>query len=169
MQHDRHSLRFGCELVERVLLGCARVDHERLAAIAGERDLRGECACLIGARRAVAVVVEARLADRHATLVFGQRAQLREIGGVEASGRVRMTSDRGIYLREVLCRCQRRAAGRAIDADGQQARDSDPLGGRDERGVRRLAQIEVGVGVDQAAPAENGGEGIVRGQHRLFS
>ena len=49
---------------DRVVLRRARVDHERLAHLAGQRDLVRERALLIGPRRVVAEVVEAGLADR---------------------------------------------------------------------------------------------------------
>ena len=93
MHHDAHAVGFGGELGERLVVGRARVDHERLAGLARERDLRRERALLILARRAVAVEVETRLADRHAALVRGERAQLGEVGVVEALRRVRVAAD----------------------------------------------------------------------------
>ncbi len=124
------------------------MDHERLARLARERDLRGERALLVRARRAVAVEVEAGLADRDAALVRGQRAQLGQVGVVEARRVVRVAADRRVHLREGLGRGQRRAAGGAVDADGQHPRDARRDRRRDQLGVGRLAQVQVGVGVD---------------------
>ena len=64
---------------DRVVLGGARVDDERLAGVARELDLGEEGALLVGARRAVAVVVQAGLADRAAARV------LRELGSSAAA------------------------------------------------------------------------------------
>ena len=54
---------------QRVVLGSAGVDHQRLVGLARELDLGLERALLILARRVVAVVVQAGLADRDALLV----------------------------------------------------------------------------------------------------
>jgi hypothetical protein len=51
------------------------VDHERLGGLARQLDLRLERRVLQVARGAVAVVVEARLADRDAARVGGKLAQ----------------------------------------------------------------------------------------------
>ena len=126
MHHDAHAVGFGGELGERLLLGRARVDHERLAGLARERDLRGERPLLVGARRALAVEVEARLADRHAALVRREPAQLGEVGVVEAPRGVRVAADRGVHLREVLGRRERRAARGAVDPDREDARARRP-------------------------------------------
>ncbi len=131
-----------------------------LPRLARELDLRRERALLVGSRRgAVAVEVESGLADRHAALVRGERAQLGEVGVVEAPRRVGMAPDRGVDLREGLGRGQRGAAGGAVDADREHAADPRRLRGRDELGVGRLAEVEMGVGVDQAAPAPRGSFG----------
>ena len=114
------------------LVGRPGVDHERLAGLARELDLRRERALLVGARRGVAVEVEAGLADRHAALVRGQRAQLGQVGVVEALGRVRVAADRRVHLGKVLGRRERRAAGGAVDADRQHARHARRLGRRDQ-------------------------------------
>ena len=65
---------------DRVVLGGARVDDERLAGRARELDLGVERALLVGARRVVAEVVQARLADRAAALVRGERVRVGEVG-----------------------------------------------------------------------------------------
>ena len=71
-------------IAQRVLVGGAGVDHERLAGRARQLDLGQEGALLVGRGRAVAVEVQAGLADRHAALVRGQRLELGEVGVVEA-------------------------------------------------------------------------------------
>ena len=76
VQDHLEPLRLAGQRGDRVRLGRARVDDERLAELAREPDVGGERALLVGARRVVAVVVEAGLADRDAARVAGQRAQL---------------------------------------------------------------------------------------------
>ncbi len=121
------------------------MDHERFPGLARERDLRGERALLVGARGGVAVEVEARLADRHAALVRGERAQFREVGVVEAPRLVRVPADGRVHVRERLGRGERRTRGGAVGADREHPRDADRFGGGDELGVRRLAQVQMGV------------------------
>ncbi len=73
--------------------------------------------CLVArAARRLAIEVQSGLPDRHAALVRRQRAQLRQVGVVEALRGVRVAADRRVHLGEVLRRRQRRAAGRAVDA-----------------------------------------------------
>ena len=76
VQDDLQALRLAGERRDRVVLGRARVDDERLAELARELDLRGERALLVGARRVVAVVVEPGLADREAARVARELGQL---------------------------------------------------------------------------------------------
>ena len=148
MHHHADALRFGVELGERVVLGRARVDHQRLGGLARERDLRREGALLVSAGRPLAIEVEPALADRHAALVRRERAQLGQVGVVEAARGVGVASDRRVHLREVLGRGERRAAGGSVDAHGHDARDPGGVGRRDELRVGGLAQVEVGVRVD---------------------
>ena len=75
----------------------------------------------------------------------GQRAQFREVGVVEALRRVRMPADGRVHLGERLGRGERRAGGRAVGADREHPCHADRFGGRHELGVRRLAQVQMGV------------------------
>jgi hypothetical protein len=117
------------------------VDRQRLCRLARERDLRGERALLIGARRALTVEVEPGLADRHAALVRRERSQFREVDVIEALRRVRMPADGRVNLGERLGRSQRRTGGRTVSADREHPCHADRFGGHDELGVRRLAQV----------------------------
>ena len=63
--------------VDRVVLGGAGVDDQRLLQLVRELDLRVEGAFLVRAGRVVAEVVEAGLADRQALRVLGELSQLR--------------------------------------------------------------------------------------------
>ena len=67
---------------ERVVVGGARVDHDRLAELARERELRLEQPLLRVVRRVVAEVVEAGLADGDRLRVGEQRAELVEVARV---------------------------------------------------------------------------------------
>ena len=109
MDHDAAPLGFAAELGERRVVGRARVDHERFPGLARERDLRGERALLVGARGGLAVEVQAGLADRHAALVRGERAQFGQVGVVEALRFVRMPADGRVHVRERLGRGERQA------------------------------------------------------------
>ena len=111
MHHHAHPLCFRGQLGKRRLLGGARVDHERLAGLARQRDLGRERALLICARGTFAIEVKTGLADRHAAPVRRERAQLGQVGVVEAPGGVGVTADRRVHLRKGLRRGERRAAG----------------------------------------------------------
>ena len=55
---------FRAEDGERVLVGFARVNHERQLELAGQPDLRSKDCLLHAGRREVVVVIEANLPDR---------------------------------------------------------------------------------------------------------
>ena len=139
------------------VVGRAAVDDQRLVRLAGERDLRRERPLLVGCRRSLAVEVKARLADRHAAIVRGERPQLCQVGVVEAGRGVGVASDRREDLREVLGLRQCGAAGGAVDADRQHPRDARRLRRRDELGIGRLAEVKVRVGIDHPASGRSFG------------
>ena len=126
---------------DRVVLGGARVDHERLARRARELDLRVEGALLVGARRAVAEEVQAGLADRGAAGVGGE---LLELGQARRRRSPSRGSGGGRSRRapavEPLGGLERLAAGGAVDPDGEDPRDPRAAGRRDELVVGRLAE-----------------------------
>ena len=84
-------------MAKRVVLGLARVDHDRQAASPGESDLLAEHLLLRLARREVVVVVEADLAKRPRQRLSVDRrvGHRRRGGGVirERPGRVRVDAD----------------------------------------------------------------------------
>jgi hypothetical protein len=133
---------------QRVVLRRACVDDERLADRPRQLDLRSERPLLVRLRRVVAVVIEAGLADGHALRVRGERRELGQIGVVEPGGRVRMTPDGRIHLREGLGRRQRRPARRAVGPDGDDPIHPSLDGHGHQLGIRRLAQVQVRVGID---------------------
>ena len=92
MQHDRHPLGAIAEDRERVVLGLARVDDDGEPDPPGEVDLCLERAPLVGARRVVAEVVEAGLADRADRRVGGHPLDALDVSLAEAGGLVRMPS-----------------------------------------------------------------------------
>ena len=111
-KHDVEAAGTGAQRVDRRVLGRAGVDDERLARRAGEVDLGVEGALLVGARRAVAVEVQAGLADGHAAVVAGELGDLVERRVVEARGEVGVAADGGEHLRERLGGGERAAARR---------------------------------------------------------
>jgi hypothetical protein len=110
VQHDAQALAAGAEERERVILGSAGVDDDGLVDRAGQVELGGERSRLVDLRRPVPVVVEARLADRHAALVGSEGLELGEVGVVEAGRRVGVAADGDRDLGEVLGDRQRGAA-----------------------------------------------------------
>ena len=151
MQDHVEALRVARERGDRVVVGRARVDDERLAELAREADVRGERALLVGARRVVAVVVEAGLADRGAARVAGELAQLvrdrvgvaRRVVGVVADGEPHL----GVRLGGGL----RAAAALRVGADREDPRDAGLRRGGDDLGVGAGRRVEVGVAVDHGA------------------
>ncbi len=71
------------------------VDDQRLARLLGEADVRAEPLLLHAALRPVAVIVEARLADRAHLRQTGQARDLLERAIFGAAGLVRVDRDRG--------------------------------------------------------------------------
>jgi hypothetical protein len=160
-----------------VVVGFAVVDVERQAKLAGERDLRGEHASLVGSRAVVAVVVEAALADGRDLLAVrrGQRPQPLDEVGRRGGGAMRMDADRRAYGQRVVLE----------DGGGQQsprflevARDRDeaddacavraPQRRRPILGERAVEQVATDV--DQWGPVgrrgQVGAREIVRVGHR---
>ena len=82
---------------ERVLVGGAGVDHDRLAELGGELELRFEEAALGVVRRVVAEVVEAGLADGDGARVARAARAARRAGRASgSSGLVRVDAERGV-------------------------------------------------------------------------
>ena len=103
---------------------------------------------LVLARRVVALVVEARLADRARLRVLRQLAQLLEAGVVPALGLVRMAPDRDEDLLVLVGGGERVAARLARHADRQHALDAGLARARDDVRRRGVDVIEMEVGVD---------------------
>ena len=145
VEDHRHALGLGGQRGEGVgqclvaARGIAHVDHHRQAGAPGDRDLGLERGSLLGARGAVAVVVEAGLADRHHALVRGQRLDLGRRSAIEAGGGVRVTSDAGEHLLVRPGRGDRLAVGGLVHAHGEDATDPDLARGR-RPGPRRRAR-----------------------------
>src|SRR5205085_2116330 len=74
------------EPCERVVVGSTSVDHDRLAELGPELELRGEEAALILARGVVAIPVEPGLADRNC---FRMPEQIAELGELVLGGQPR--------------------------------------------------------------------------------
>ena len=142
---------------DRVVLGRAGVDHQRLAELARQLDLRAERALLVGARRVVAVVVEAGLADRQAARVGGELAQLvcdrvRVAGGV-----VGVVADRGVHLVVLLGGRERRAPRALVDADVRMRLTPSSRAAASSSSSGAGAAVEVGVRVDHCGLGNRGG------------
>ncbi len=76
MQDHAHTSRLLAQRGDRLVVGRARVDHQRLAQLSGQRDVIGQRPALICDRRIVAVLIKARLADGHHLRVGGKGAEI---------------------------------------------------------------------------------------------
>ena len=122
-------------------------------------DLGGERALLVGARRVVAVVVEAGLADRAAARVRGELAQLVGDRVVVAGRVVGVAADRGEHLVVGLGGGERGAAATRASMPIVRMRVTPGLARRgDQLGLGRRAAVEVGVAVDHSGFGNSGGE-----------
>ena len=135
---------------ERVLVGGARVDDDRLAELGGELELRLEEAPLRVVRRVVAEVVEPRLADGDGALVRrAARASSSRRSRVRAAGVVRVDAEARRRRRRA-----RSASASASRAPAMRRRDGDHAvdTGRPRAGehLGRLVGVEVRVRVDHA-------------------
>ena len=140
-----------------VVVGRARVDHDRLVQLAARaRAARSKSCCLRVARRVVAVVVEPGLADARPPLVPQQLARARRAVAPPRPRLVRMDAERGedavVLARRSRARratsrsrCRRRRRGRRRP----RARARATSAGSSQR-------VEVRVRVDHspARPAE---------------
>ena len=148
MHDDLDALRARGERGDGVVVGGARVDDERLAGLARELDLGEERALLVGARRAVAVVVEAGLPDRAAARVLRELGELGRRRVVEALGAVGVAAEGGVDLLEALGGGERGAAALGVHADREDAVHARLAGGGHQLVLGRRPVVEVGVGVD---------------------
>jgi hypothetical protein len=144
---------------QRVVIGRAGVDHERLTEPAGEDDLGEERTLLVGLSGALAVVVESGLADGDAARVGGERLEFGELAIVEGSRVVRVVADDGVDLREQLGRCQGEPRGGGVGPDGGDPRDALAPGRFDQLLGRRRAGVQVSVAVDHVVRARFGNSG----------
>src|SRR5277367_4220091 len=77
-----------------VVVGVTRMDDEREVELAGKRDLPAKDSLGDVARRAIVVIVEARLADADAFRMLGEGAHGVEILRALPGGLMRMRADR---------------------------------------------------------------------------
>src|SRR5581483_2101150 len=140
-------------------LGGTRMNDNGLVKLGGELELGSKGSLLVFARGVVAVIVKARLADRHALLVLGQVAQFPKHCVVKPRRLVWMAADRRVHGRELFGGLKRGATRLAGRAHGD-----DPGNPGRHRGVNQLrrgrfAHVEVGVAVDQARFGNSGSSG----------
>jgi hypothetical protein len=148
VQDDRDPLGVLAQDGERVLLRGAGVDHHRETDPPRQLDLGLEGTPLVRTRGPVAVVVEPGLADRPRLRVRSGTLDASQVAVAEAARLVRVPP----HYRHDLVVCaggrERKVDRRGIGSDGGEPGDARRPGPRDELGVRRLAGVEVAVGVD---------------------
>ena len=130
----------------------ARVDHHRQPQLIGQRQLIAEGPLLIGARRQVAIEVEADLPDRDDRLLARQRRDVRALGRGPAFRVVRVEAHDGEHVGLGPRQRDRRLALRPVGADGhdrRQPRRPRPRQHRHPVGAEG-AVVQVRVAVDQA-------------------
>ena len=138
---------------ERVLVGVAGVDDDRLAELGGDLELRFEEALLVVVRGVLAEVVEARLADRDRARVAEQVAKLVEAVRVGLVRVVRVDAEDGVDAVVLLGERERLVRARDAGGDGDHAVDADGAGSLE--GLGCLVGVEVRVGVDHARPSSS--------------
>ena len=188
MQHAAHlAAALFTKNTQRIVVGFARVDDDRLAQLARETHLAAEDGLLHVARREVVVVVEADFADgprrrRGPDLLAHQRHGAVRIGG-ELVGLMRMDADRESHLGpEPLQPLGLRRLGLiAAFEDDAQALESRRPGARHDRveivGERVVGQVAVGIDhfsnawgpprADALAPSRSGVSRTERRRSRL--
>ena len=138
---------------EGVVVGVARVDHDRLAELGRDLELGFEEAALVVVRRVLAEVVEAGLADRDGARVREQVAQLVEPVRVGLVGVVRVDAESGVDAVVLLGKRERLVAARDARRDGDHAVDAD--GARPLEDLGCVVGIEMRVSVDHARPSSS--------------
>ena len=153
MQHGREGA-LPCFLFEdarHVVVGVARMDHQRQPGFARRRDVAAKAALLRLARRVVVVIVEAGLADRHDLGVPRARDQVARRHVQFLVGVVRMGADRAEDVGKSLGDRQHLGVARDPRRDGDQAADA----GRARAGDHavelggEIREIEMAMAVDQ--------------------
>ena len=135
----------------RVVVGGARVDHDRQSQVGREVELLLEEAALLGAPVGAVVVIEARLPHRDRSLVAQQLAQLADPAGLALRRLVRVDAEGGVDA-VVFRELERPPAGVDARPDRDDARHPRLASAYD--GDRRLLErIEVRVCVDHVARA----------------
>src|SRR5689334_1875457 len=84
------------QTITDLVVGSARVDHDRLARLSCEVELRLEEPALRIARRVVPEEVEPGLADGDRLRVVEQRTQLADALGLDPAGLVRVDAERRV-------------------------------------------------------------------------
>ena len=132
------------------------MDDERLSDPAGDLDVGPKGAMLIGARGAVAVVVEPRLPHRRHPRIGGELLDPRRGRVVEARRSVGMAPDTGVDLGVLLGGRDRLLAPRLVDSDAEHPPDADPARVGDQLGGGGLHKTEMAVGVDHGSGSVTG-------------
>ena len=153
MQHGREGPppRFLFEDARHVVVGVARMDHQRQPGLARRRDVTAEALLLRLARAGVVVVVEPGLAERHHLGVARARDEVAETDIEFLVGVVRMGADRAKHVRKTLGDRHHLAVPRDARRDRDQAADIGLARAADD-GVKlggKIGKIEMAVAVDQ--------------------
>ena len=136
------------ERVERVGVGGARVDHDRLLEFRRDREHLLEQAELRVARRVVAEPVEAGLADRDRLRMAEQLAHLGDVGVGRPAGLVRVNAEDGEDAVVRVGELEGAAAAGGRRADSEDAVDACFGGAGDDGCGIVVERVEVGVRVD---------------------
>src|SRR5207244_2136970 len=156
MEHDRHPLRPVPEDRKGVLLRLTGVDDDGQLQTPRKVDLRLERASLILARREVAEVVEAGLADRAHALVARRPLDRLDASVVEPLGLVRVAADDREDLLVGIRRRERALDRRVVDPHGRKPTHARRYRALDHLAVGRLAVVEMAVAVDHGTAAAPG-------------
>jgi hypothetical protein len=134
-----------------VVVGLARMDHQRQPGFARRGDVVAEAAFLRLARAVVVVIVEPGLTDRHDLGMARARHQIGR-GDVELLvGAVRMGADRTVDVRESLRDCNEIVVLLHLRGDCHHPADAGVAGAPDNsvEVAGEIRKIEMAMAVDQ--------------------
>ena len=153
MQHGREGAlpAFFLQNARHVVIGLARMDHQRQAGLARRRDMGAKALFLRVARAVVVVIVEPGLADRHHFRMPRDAGELIAADVELFMGVVRMRADRAKNIGKALGDRQHLRVAAHPRRDRHHAADAGRARPRNH-GVEfggEIGKIEMAVAVDQ--------------------
>ena len=141
------------ERLDGVVVGGTGVDHDRLAELGRELELRVEQPSLGVSGRVVAEVVETGLADGDGPRMAQELTQLGDPSRLRSAGLVRVHAERGVDAVVPIGELERLVGAGNGRRDGDDT--ADARGGGPAEHLLRLLRREVRVRVDHPSPSSS--------------